>query len=198
MRPYKIYIPIAIFLAIGTVLEFLSISLGFYTGLLLFIFYLVLTSILWTNTSSFLIITAFTLLLEAIGLAASIPFGHYLYGESVSSPALFGVPLFIPLAWYILIASATQIASKWYYASLLIIFIDIILEIFAVASGLWTWPGHSGILTAPLQNYLTWGIVAAGGYFVIKKDKKLKPHSVIILSTLISYMVIVILIYMLK
>lgn len=198
MRPYKIYIPITIFLGIGAALEFLSISLGSYTGLLLFIFYLVLTSLLWTNTSSFLIITAFTLFLEAIGLAASIPFGHYLYGESVSSPALFDVPLFIPLAWYTLLVSASQITPKWYYASLLIIFIDIILEIFAVASGLWTWPGHTGILTAPLQNYLTWGAVAAGGYFIIPKNNKLKPVSRAIITALISYMIIVILIYMLK
>lgn len=198
MKIKKTYIPIVIFLAIGAVLEFLSVSLGTYTGLVLFIFYLFIASLLWTNPFAFLSVSIFTLLLEALGLYAGIPFGHYQYGPSLGAPSILGVPLFIPLAWFILISAASQITSKWYLSALLIVFIDIILEIFAVATGLWTWPGHTGPLTAPIQNYLTWGIVASIGYFFIPKNDKLKSASYSIIILLLTYMILVSVIYMLK
>lgn len=186
---------ISIFLIIGSVLEFIGFTLP-YTGFVLFAFYLSLSILLWTNTRSFFPITLFTLLLEAVGLYTSFPFGHYVYGNLVAVPSLMNVPLFIPLAWYVLICAATQLFPKWYLAGLFIIFLDIILEHFATATGLWSWPGHLGPLTAPIQNYLAWGIVASIGYFIVPKNSSLRFLSKSILMLLISYMVLVSLILM--
>jgi len=191
-------VPIMTFLTVGLILEYHAITLGKYTGITLTILYLYITKLLWIGRWPFMWITLGTLILEIIGLHSGFPFGKYQYGQTVAEPAIFNVPIFIPLAWFILINATKQITAKWYYAVLTIIGIDIILENFATTTGLWTWQNHTGPLTAPIQNYITWGITTAIGYFIIPKNNTHKQTSQKIITMLLAYMLIVIGIHKLK
>lgn len=182
---------LSIFLAVGVLLEIVSVPLGVATGVLLALLFSYLSYLLWTTKRAFVAIVVITLVIEAIGHATGVPFGAYYYTESVALGALFGVPLFIPLAWYVLLSAARQISSSWWHTVVLIITIDVVLELFATAAGLWLWAEHSGPYTAPIANYISWGILAWIGYYLIPKRDQLHNSSVWILGLLVSYMTIV-------
>lgn len=110
-------------------------------------------------------------LAEVVGVATSFPFGSYEYTESLW-PALFSVPILIPLAWammaYPVLLVARSLASSALWVAVLggVLFAgwDIFLDPQMVGEGYWVWsdvrfaiPGSSGI---PGQNTLGWFLVA--------------------------------------
>jgi putative membrane protein len=106
-------------------------------------------------------ITAFGLgmLAEWIGVHTGALFGQYQYGH-ILGPKLLGVPLIIGINWAMLsIVSASLLATlKLHFwvevalASLLMVFLDFLMEPVAVKLGFWNW--HNGKI--PVFNYICW------------------------------------------
>ena len=118
-------------------------------------------------------------LAEASGMAFGFPFGaQYAYHPDLQ-PRLPGqVPLFIPLAWYVVTAGALvllrdlsvrvagrlhtgRLAIKALLAALAMVGVDLILDPLAVSVGAWTWEGDGHYLGTPLLNYVGWFGVGA-------------------------------------
>lgn len=106
-------------------------------------------------------ISAFGLgmLAEWIGVHTGALFGQYQYGH-ILGPKLLGVPLIIGINWAMLsIVSASLLATlKLHFwvevalASLLMVFLDFLMEPVAVKLGFWNW--HNGKI--PVFNYICW------------------------------------------
>ncbi len=102
-------------------------------------------------------------IIEAIGVNTGTIFGHYIYGDSLGLK-LFSTPLMIGLNWLLLVYLTASVmeqtgihsALKIIIGALLMIGYDIILEQVAPAIDMWYWQDGN----APLQNYLSWFIIA--------------------------------------
>lgn len=115
---------------------------------------------------AFACILAISFLVEYWGLKAGWPFGPYRYTPKLG-PALSGVPLVIPLAWFAATAAAWGCVRLLLHpgpaplahlrAALLVLSLDLVLEpAAAFVHGYWIWEGNR----IPLQNYVAWLIVA--------------------------------------
>ncbi|MGW0180252.1 carotenoid biosynthesis protein [Nocardia sp. NPDC003345] len=109
---------------------------------------------------------------EAVGTATGIPFGAYDYAAGRLGPALFEVPLVVPLAW------TGGLYPIWVVAGLLCrragpriiatatgaVGWDLFLDPQMVADGHWHWhragAGLPGLAAIPWTNYLGWFLVA--------------------------------------
>jgi uncharacterized membrane protein len=102
-------------------------------------------------------------LIEVIGVASGLVFGHYHYGPTLGYQ-LWGVPLIIGLNWLMLIYSTGIICEKLQaplvikaaFASALMLLLDIFIEPVAIAFNFWQWQDDH----IPLQNYAAWFIVS--------------------------------------
>jgi putative membrane protein len=100
---------------------------------------------------------------EWLGVNTGIIFGAYSYDDGLGFK-LFEIPLIIGLNWVLLIYCSGTIASytplpNWAKAllgALLMVALDVLIEPFAIAHGLWSWETPS----VPLRNYLAWFIVS--------------------------------------
>ncbi len=118
--------------------------------------------------SSYLALTAGTgLVAEAVGVASGLPFGAYVYGDSLGWK-VFDVPVVVPLAWAMfaypcllvgLRLGRPVLAGAWALASW-----DLFLDPQMVEAGHWRWldveqavPGTTNI---PLSNTAGWAVVA--------------------------------------
>lgn len=111
---------------------------------------------------------------EFIGHNTGIPFGNYSYTDSLQ-PQIAGVPLLIPIAWFMLLPSAWVMAqlivgdhkslSKRIQFILVSAFAltvwDLFLDPQMVAWGFWEWANPSGYFGIPYSNYFGWFLVAA-------------------------------------
>lgn len=100
---------------------------------------------------------------------------------------MLGIPVFIGLAWFLILSAVSTISKNVFFAIFLTIFIDVLVERFAAANNFWVWL-HNTEFTAPTQNYLIWGIVAALYFFPIKKQKFSINLSCGVLLLLVGYM----------
>lgn len=119
---------------------------------------------------------------EVVGTATGYPYGCYAYAVDRLGPALFDVPLVVPLAW------TAGMYPVWYVASLLagrggisrpdgnrervtrialttvgMVGWDLYLDPQMVSDGQWDWcngGGLPGLEQIPLTNYLGWIVVA--------------------------------------
>lgn len=82
-----------------------------------------------------LIVGLLAFILEAVGVAS----GAYKYGAFPLQ--LFGVPLFIPILWILVTAMAYSVSERYGTAVGILsgCSLDLILEPYAHATGLWTW-----------------------------------------------------------
>lgn len=110
-----------------------------------------------------LLITAGGWLVELIGTRTGFPFGHYYYTDLLF-PLVAGVPLILGLNWLFLVY-CTFIISSYIPApknlqalagALLMTGYDLILEPFAIHTGMWIWNGGK----VPLSNYIAWFILS--------------------------------------
>lgn len=119
------------------------------------------------------IVSGIGLAAEAVGTATGKPFGAYDYADGPLGPALFDVPLVVPLAWtgglypiwvvtgLLCSAPAARIAVTAVGA----VGWDLFLDPQMVADGQWRWQardiGLPGLESIPYTNYLGWLVVAA-------------------------------------
>lgn len=130
---------------------------------------------LWAST----IIVVCSYILEVIGAQAGFLFGDFAYSKLLGF-TLFGVPLTIGLIWLSVSLSAWNIASyskaalwqKFIVGGLLVVMLDLILEQFASAYGLWSWQRG----TASLYNYVCWFGISIIWFYVLNRiSPKMQP-----------------------
>ena len=101
--------------------------------------------------------------IELIGVQTKMIFGTYIYGDSLGLKIL-DTPLIIGLNWLLLVYLANSVlnglklntAVKNFFASLILLAYDLILEQVAPLIHMWNWENE----TVPLQNYLAWFVLA--------------------------------------
>ncbi len=123
-------------------------------------------------------------------------FQNYMGGYYYSSQFIFDiyrVPLFIILAWGIIILNAYLIATrltnkvaKLFLIPILVLMVDLALEFFAVKNGYWTWIGYDttqGLFGVPASNFISWMLITIFLVFCYEelKEKWLVPIAAYIL-----------------
>lgn len=101
--------------------------------------------------------------IEVAGVNTGKIFGHYTYGKSLGI-SVFNTPLIIGINWLLLVYLTTSTVEvlkagsgiKVLLASAIMLVYDIIIEPLAPQLDMWTWADNK----IPLQNYLTWFILA--------------------------------------
>jgi bisanhydrobacterioruberin hydratase len=101
--------------------------------------------------------------IEAIGVATGFPYGAFYYGDALG-PRLAGiVPYLLPLSYTPLVVGA--VAASWgtrlrllhvLSATLLLVWMDAVLDPGAAALGFWVWPQGGVYYGVPLSNYAGW------------------------------------------
>jgi len=102
-------------------------------------------------------------LIEAAGVHTKFIFGDYTYGDTLGIK-VFNTPLIIGLNWAMLVFATSSITEQIRMPSLLkvltgaslMVLYDVLLEIIAPVTGMWTW--KNGV--APLRNYLAWFVIS--------------------------------------
>ncbi|QPC81408.1 carotenoid biosynthesis protein [Phototrophicus methaneseepsis] len=111
---------------------------------------------------------------EFVGHQTGFPFGHYTYTD-VLHPQIGGVPLLIPIAWFMLMPSAwamaqciipdrTTLKSRLAFvgvSALALTVWDLFLDPQMVGWGFWEWAQPGIYFGIPLQNYAGWFAVSA-------------------------------------
>jgi len=106
----------------------------------------------------------FTFTVEALGVATGRIFGVYHYGATMRWQWL-GVPFVIALNWAVLTLAANELARRFtksvpltaLLAGCFLALYDVAIEPVAIKLDYWQWENG----TIPLQNYVTWALVAA-------------------------------------
>ena len=102
-------------------------------------------------------------LIEFVGTRTGFPFGNYEYSDLLS-PLLAGVPLILGLNWFFLVYSSFIISSfipagntvRSLAGALLMTAYDLLLEPFAMHTGMWIWEGNN----VPVSNYISWFVLS--------------------------------------
>ena len=135
-------------------------------------------------------VAAAAYLAEFLGSKTGFPFGEYHY-TSLLQPQLAGVPLLIPLAWFMMLPPAWAVAqvivgdrSRGLFAlvsALAFTAWDLFLDPQMVAWGLWVWQDSTGgYFGIPLQNYAGWLLISFLITFLLGPSRlPLKPLLVI-------------------
>jgi putative membrane protein len=175
LRSGSYKLPFSIFLLVLFHLSaIIGISLGYrewfvektaFTLLLSFI--LLIWNFPLETTKKWLLVGVFFfsgMLAEWIGVNTGLLFGDYAYGENMG-PKLDGVPYFIGIYWAVLTFITGSISCKVsqkmpiriFTGASLMVLLDYAMETSAPIFDFWTFEGG----TAPIENYITWFIVAA-------------------------------------
>lgn len=109
------------------------------------------------------IIFIFGWAIELMGTHTGFPFGHYEY-TGLLLPQLAEVPLILGLNWFFLVYSCFIISSfipagntvRSLAGALLMTGYDLLLEPFAIHTGMWIWQDDS----VPLTNYIAWFVIS--------------------------------------
>ena len=114
-------------------------------------------------TLSLLAISILAYAIEAIGVTTGLPYGTFYYGDALG-PRLAGiVPYLLPLSYAPLVVGAVAVA--WgtrlrllhvVHATLLLVWIDAVLDPGAASLGFWVWPQGGVYYGVPLSNYAGW------------------------------------------
>jgi len=122
------------------------------------------------------------LLFEVIGVNFGTALGQA-YSYAMPGPSLAGVPLVVPLFWFVFIytvygstnaavrikgaklptAPATQIKFLVFLILLdavLLTMIDLIMDPVMVGWGRWSWPGGGSYFNIPVENFLGWFLIS--------------------------------------
>jgi lycopene beta-cyclase len=123
----------------------------------------------------FAIVALVTWSAEALGSKTGFPFGDYYYTD-ILQPQLWGVPLLIPLSWWMLLPSAWVIAQvivgehqqNWQkrlqfvaISALALTAWDLFLDPQMVGWQFWIWREPSGYYGIPWSNYVGWLLVSS-------------------------------------
>jgi bisanhydrobacterioruberin hydratase len=114
-------------------------------------------------TLSLFALSIFGYAIEAIGVATGFPYGTFYYGDALGARLAGIVPLLLPLSYAPLVVGA--VSAAWgtrlrllhvLYATLLLIWMDAVLDPGAASLGFWVWPGGGAYYGVPLTNYAGW------------------------------------------
>lgn len=109
---------------------------------------------------------------EFLGVNYGLIFGEYTYGDNLGYK-IYGVPILIGVNWAILVyccaAIAKRICPGWIscsiFASILMVFLDLIIERSAPRFDFWEFKG--GVV--PIQNYIGWFAVSVIVQLIFQK-----------------------------
>ena len=117
-------------------------------------------------TLSLLALSILAYAIEALGVATGFPYSTFYYGDALG-PSLAGiVPYLLPLSYAPLVVGA--VAAAWgtrgtrlrllhiLYATLLLVWMDAIIDPGAASLGFWVWPEGGAYYGVPLSNYAGW------------------------------------------
>lgn len=122
------------------------------------------------------LVPGFCLIVEILGSATGFPFGHYQYSGDFSFQ-FHGVPLLIPLAWFMMIVPAWGVAAillpsraeggtvidRVVFAGLSGLVMtawDLLVDPQMVAFGFWEWKNPSGYFGIPWTNFAGWWLTS--------------------------------------
>lgn len=114
------------------------------------------------------VVVAGTFVLELVGSTTGWPFGAYHYTGALA-PAVAGVPLVVPLAWFAMAVPAREVAARlvrpaWARVALAALAMtawDLMLDPQMVAEGYWVWEAQGAWRGIPLSNYAGWVVSSA-------------------------------------
>lgn len=130
---------------------------------------------------TFVLVAILTWLAEAIGSKTGIPFGEYSYTD-VLQPQLSGVPMLIPIAWFMLLPAAWAIAQAItntisnplqrraafvVVSAMALTAWDLFLDPQMVGWGFWVWANPVGYFGIPWVNYMGWLLVSGLVTFIV-------------------------------
>jgi len=130
---------------------------------------------------------------EFIGHSTGIPFGDYGY-SGLLQPQIGGVPLLIPIAWFMLFPPAWAVSQviigkrdTWQkqiafiaMSAVALTAWDLFLDPQMVAWGFWEWAYPYGYFGIPFSNYVGWLIVSAIMTAVVRpKDLPILPLGIV-------------------
>jgi bisanhydrobacterioruberin hydratase len=135
------------------------------------------------------LVFAISMLAEILGVQYGIFFGDYYYGQDLGIK-LFGVPMLIGILWLTLSLGVKQLLIKMKFpkyitlvlGGLLLVFVDYIMEPFAVNFNLWIWKND----VIPIYNYTCWFVLGVIVQWIIfdVKAKNIMMLFVLILNVL--------------
>jgi len=165
-------------------------------------FHLLFTSILIFLSKSYsrkfflsvFLISFIGFFIEVLGVYTGLLFGEYDYGNNLGLEIL-NVPLVIALNWFILVYASRGsvnyfIKNKYLqilFSSIIMVFLDILIEPVAIELGWWSWD----ISSVPLQNYLMWFVVSVIMQVIISNNNHeiSKSISISLLLSQISFFI---------
>jgi uncharacterized membrane protein len=126
--------------------------------------------------ATLLLIAGLTWAVEWLGYTTGIPFGRYHYSIMLQ-PQVAGVPVIIPLAWWMMLGPAWAVASsvltpvrrslgRWYMplfallSGAAITAWDFYLDPQMADRGLWIWETSGGYFGIPWVNFFGWWLAA--------------------------------------
>ena len=144
----------------------------------------------------FSLIFLLSYLIEVVGINSHLLFGYYTYGNGLGFK-VFETPLLIGINWAMLVYCSASILEWTHWriivqvvlAPLLMVIYDLVLEQVAPLLNMWSW--HENII--PVQNYVTWFILAVffHGLLKLMKVKTINPvASVIFICQFLFFLVI--------
>lgn len=119
-----------------------------------------------------------TLLVEKLGTTTGVPFGDYDYTGALQ-PALVGVPVIVPLAWFAMGVTALEVGH--HVGSRLVAVVvgavgltawDLFLDPQMVDAGYWKWAADGIYEGIPLSNYAGWLLT---GLVVLSVVERIRP-----------------------
>lgn len=149
-----------------------------------------------TTLRAVLIIAATTWFAEFVGHNTGLPFGEYTYTDALQ-PQLFGVPLLIPLSWFMLLPSSWMIAQRivgerrtWQdearfigLSAAALTAWDLFLDPQMVGWDLWQWATPGFYFGIPLSNYLGWLLVAGVVTLLVRPRPLQSPLLLVVYGT---------------
>lgn len=143
-------------------------------------------SVRFVVTLSLIIVLGF--IVEVIGVATGFPFGFYSYSD-VLGLKLFETPLIMGINWGMLVYAGTLLFHpvkiynwlKPVLSGILLVILDIFIEPFAIKWNLWEWSES----VPPLQNYLSWTIIAIFFSWLLNKNLTKSMNNKIVIPVLL-------------
>lgn len=115
----------------------------------------------WTGefVFSMLLIACAGFMLEVAGVKTGWIFGHYVYGPTLGI-MVWDTPLMMGVNWFLTVYICRQISEQIVkdaflvavVAAGLMVLLDLFLEPFAIATGMWSWNAGK----VPMHNYIGW------------------------------------------
>ena len=116
---------------------------------------------------------------EAVGTRTGRPFGRYVYTGRLR-PAVAGVPVLVPLAWFAMAAPARETAhaalgrrstpiGRVTVGAAALVAWDLFLDPQMVAEGYWRWARPGRYRGIPVGNYLGWLVTAVAAMTLLER-----------------------------